>query len=355
LGRASKTSVFRQIYFLFLVLLTAGCSLEKQSGVNRALQNLTAHYNILFDANEIIRQKQQSYALSFVDSYNEILNVYQDTTVTASTPDKDLEEVKLKGGKIINIKEQSHYLGDAYLVMGKADYLESNYFNAVEFFSYVVRSFPEQPKLVEEALVWKGRTMIRLNQFPQAKLVLDSAIQNINKKTKKSIIADAYASKLQYDIDVQNYGEGEQMAKQAVHYCRDQNQRLRWTFIMAQLQELNNKPLDAYKNYSRIENSNVQFEMAFNANLNRIRITQNENGAKADRIMMLRALIKNANNKDFIDQIYYQIAELNYADKKTNDAIKNYRLSVRYSHKNPSQKGLSYLRLADIFFKDEAD
>jgi tetratricopeptide (TPR) repeat protein len=355
LGRISEISVFTRIYFLVFVLLLAGCSLEKKSGVNRALQNLTAHYNILFDANEILRQKQESYAVSFVDSYNEILSVYQDTTEKTATPDKDLEEAKIKGGKIINLKEQSHYLGDAYLVLGKANYLEGDYFQAVEFFSYVIRSFPTQQKLTEEALVWKARTMIQLNQLPQAKLVLDSAIQNITKKTKKSVIAEAYATKFQYDIDVQNYDEGEQMAKQAIHYSGDKNQRLRWTFIMAQLQELNKKPADAYKNYSRVVNSNVLFEMAFNANLNRIRIQENQNGAKINRVALLKSLIKNENNKDFIDQIYYQIAELNYTDKNVNEAIKNYRLSVRHSRKNQNQKGLSYLRLADIFFKDKAD
>ena len=130
------------------MLLVAGCSLEKQSGVNRNLQNLTAHYNILFNANELLRLKQESYALSFIDSYNEILNVYQDTTSNSSTPDKDLTEAKAKANKIINIKEQSHYIGDAYLVLGKANYLQGDYFQAVEFFSYVPKSFPDKSALV---------------------------------------------------------------------------------------------------------------------------------------------------------------------------------------------------------------
>jgi tetratricopeptide (TPR) repeat protein len=333
-----------------LALLVAGCSLEKQSGFNRAMQNLTAHYNILFDANELLRVKQEAYAVSFIDSYNDILSVYQDTTTTSSTPDKDLEEVKAKGGKIINIKEQSHYLGDAYLVIAKANFLEGDYFSAAEFFSYVTRSFPKNIKLTEEATVWKARTLIHLNQFPQAKLAADSAITNITKKIPKQTRADAYAAKLQYDIDVQNYEEGEQMAKQAIHFSRDKKQRLRWTFILAQLQELDNKPQEAYKNYSSIVNSNADFEMAFNASLNRIRITQNQDGTKADRIQMLGNLLKNENNQEFQDQIYYQIAEIDQANKKTDEAIKNYRLSVRHSQKNRNQKGLSYLRLADIFF-----
>jgi tetratricopeptide (TPR) repeat protein len=336
------------------VLLVAGCALQKQTAVNRGLQNLTAHYNILFNANEILRQKQDAYALSFVDSYNEILSVYQDTTPQSSTPDKDLAEAKAKANKIINIKEQSHYIGDAYLVLGKASFLGGDYFSALEYFNYVTRSFPDKPALVQQALFWKARSLMYLNQMPKAKLVIDTAIQSIKPK-KKTYLADIYATKLQYDINVQEYADAEESAKQAIHYCHTKIQRLRWTFILAQIQELNNKNADAIKNYIRVANSNASFEMAFNANLNRIRIEDMANGVKVNRIDRLRALIKNENNKDFIDQIYFQIAELYFANKDIDNAIKNYKLSVRKSTKNQNQKGLSYLRLADIDFKNKAD
>ncbi|MEO6849633.1 MAG: tetratricopeptide repeat protein, partial [Mucilaginibacter sp.] len=353
--RISKTSVLTRIFFLVSVLLTAGCSLEKKNAVNRGLQNLTAHYNILFNANELIDKKQESYATSFVDSYNEILSVYQDTILqNGTTLDKDMEDAKLKANKVIAIKEQSHYLGDAYLLLGKADYLEADYFDAVEFFSYVIRSFPTQTKLVQEAMIWKARTMMYLHQMPQAKLVLDSAINSINPK-KKKFIADIFATKLQYDINVQDYADAEEMGKQAVHYCTDKPQRLRWTFILAQVQELNSKASDAYKNYRLIANSNAPFEMAFNANLNSIRIEDNQNGIKSSRIDRLKSLIKNENNKEFIDQVYYQIAQIYFTDKDIDNAVKNYNLSVSKSLKNQNQKGLSYLRLADIYFKNKAD
>ena len=351
--RIAKTSAFKPFIFLLCVLFIGGCSLQKETAVNRGLQNLTAHYNILFNANEILRQKQDSYAISFADSYSDILNVYQDTTSKSLTPDKDLEEAKLKANKIITIKEQSHYLGDAYLVLGKASYLEGNYYDAVEYFSYVIRSFPKQPNLVQEALVWKARALMYLNEIPQAKLVLDTAFRDIN--PKKSITAHVYAARLQYDIKTQDYTDGEEMARQAIHYCGEKPQRLRWTFIMAQLQELNHKNTEAYNNYTRIVKSNAAFEMAFNASLNRVRIENNANGTKSTRIDDLRGLLRNQNNKEFIDQVYFQIAELYYGDKEINNAMKNYRLSINYSLKNQNQKGLSYLRMADISFKNKAD
>jgi tetratricopeptide (TPR) repeat protein len=354
LKHISKTPLSRRVILIVSVFLAAGCALQKETAVNRGLQNLTAHYNILFNANEILRQKQEAYAVSFVDSYNEILNVYQDTTAQSSTPDQELAEAKAKANKIINIKEQSHYIGDAYLVLGKASFLGGDYFSALEYFNYVTRSFADKPMLVQQALFWKARSLMYLNQMPKAKLVIDTAVQTINPK-KKAYLADIYATKLQYDINVEDYADAEQAAQQAIHYCHAKAQRLRWTFILAQLQELNHKNAEAIKNYTHVANSNASFEMAFNANLNRIRLEEVASGVKLNRIDRLRALIKNENNKDFIDQVYYQIAELYFINNDIDNAVKNYQLSVRNSRSNQNQKGLSYLRLADIDFKNKAD
>ncbi|HVW95474.1 MAG TPA: tetratricopeptide repeat protein [Mucilaginibacter sp.] len=319
------------------------------------MQNITAQYNILFNAKEILRLKQESYAALFVDDYNELLSVYPDTTAQTGDPDKDLEEAIAKANKIINIKEQSRYIGDAYIVIAKANYLEGNYFNATEFFSYVARSFPKRADLTQDALTWKARSLMYQQQLPEAKAAIDSAIANINPKKNKGLIADIYATKLQYDINVQDYADGEAMARLAVEHCHNRMQRLRLRFILSQLLELNGKSAEAITNYARIARSNVSFEMAFNASLNRIRIEDARNGVKTSRTDRLLALLKEPNDKEFKDQIYYQVAELQRADNNIDDAIKNYQLSVRSSVKNQGQKGLSYLRLATIYFKDKAD
>jgi hypothetical protein len=310
-----------------LVLFVAGCTLEKKSAVNRALQNLTAHYNILFNARQILQEKQAGYAAAFVDNYAELLAVYQDTVAGGGAPDKDLDAAKQKANAIISIKEQSHYIPDAYLVLGKANYLNNNYFDAVEYFNYVVLTArPKQTQLKQEALVWKARALLYLNKTAEAKLIIDTAIQSIN--PKKSIPADIYATLLQYSINIQEYPAAEEAAKNAIKYSGDNLQRMRWTFILGQLQELNGKPTDAAASYARVAKSNVTFDMAFNADLNRIRIEDSRDGVKISRLDRLRSLLKNQNNADFTDQIYYQIAQLQYGEHKTDDAIKSYKQST---------------------------
>ncbi|HEY9197201.1 MAG TPA: gliding motility protein, partial [Mucilaginibacter sp.] len=299
------------IVLFAIAFCIAGCSLEKESRFNRGMQNLTARYNILFNANEILRAKQEAYAEAFTDSYNDLLNVYPDTIAQTGTADKDCELAISKANKIINIKEQSNYLGDAYLVLGKARFLEGNYFDAVEYFNYVITSYGKQLKLKQEALVWKARALLYLNQPAQARVAIDTAIANID--PKKSVPADIYAARLQYEINIQDYPTAEESAKLALQHCHDSYYKLRWTFILAQLQELNQKPEAAIENYTRIIKSNASFEMAFNADLNRIRIQDAINGIKQNKIERLSKLLKNQNNKEFTDQIYYQIAQQLYA------------------------------------------
>jgi hypothetical protein len=347
---SKKSSVLSAIA---TILVIAGCSLEKKSGFNRAMQNLTAKYNILFNANELLRIKQDSYEATYIDDYTELLPVFRDTVPVTENLDKDLEEVKVKANKIIGIKEQSHYIGDAYLLLSKANYLERNFFDAVEYANYVVRSFGNDPELKQEALVWKARSLMYLRQPADAKVILDTAVANIN--LKKDITGDVYGAKLQYDINTQEYADGEQTAKLAIEYARTKMQRMRLTFILGQLQELNQKPTEAIESYNRVAASNVAFEMAFNAKLNRIRIEDSQNGVKISRVARLRSLLKEQNNQDFIDQIYYQVGLLQYNDHEVEDAITSYKLSAAKSTKNQNQKGLSYLRLADIYFKDKAD
>ncbi|MDB5032592.1 hypothetical protein [Mucilaginibacter sp.] len=341
-------------FFLFaMVFAIAGCSFERKTNFNRAMQNLTAHYNILYNANELLRQKQETYAGSYIDSYDGILSVYRDTIPHSTTSDKDLDAAIIKANTIINEKEQSHYVGDAYMVLGKANFLAGKFFDAVEFFSYVIRSFPEEVSLTQQAAAWKVRALLYLNNTREAKLALDTVYKNAN--PKKTIPADVYAATLQYDINTKNYVGAEAAAKKAILYCKNNSQKLRWTFILGQLQELNHENNEALISYTRIVKSNAEFEMAFNANLNRIRIEDVRNGIKMNRTSLLLSLLKNENNKDFQDQIYYQVAQLYQVNKDINNAIKYYKLSVRNSSKNQNQKGLSYLRIADIDFNDKGD
>ena len=79
-----------------------------------------------------------------------------------------------------------------------------------------------------------------------------------------------------------------------------------------------------------------------------------QSGNKVSRSERLVSLLKDDKNRDFIDQIYFQIANTYAGEKDFKKAIENYNFSIKNSTKNLTQKGLSYQKLAKIYF-DQSD
>ena len=61
-------------------------------------------------------------------------------------------------------------------------------------------------------------------------------------------------------------------------------------------------------------------------------------------------MLKDEKNKEFSDQIYYALGDISYRENDVPSALKYFKLSAQNSQINTRQKGVSYLRIADIYF-----
>lgn len=313
------------------------------------MQNLTAHYNILYNANELINESERNIQLAYSDNYDRVITVYKEPDESLSDAEiKNLDLAILKANTIANEKSLSKYVDDAYFLIARANHLKSNFYNAVEYFSYVYNSYPKEKEIRQAALAWKARSLIASERFEEAEATLDTALKNI--RTEKKSVADIYATRAQLHIYAQEDEKAITLLEQAVKSAINKQNKIRWIYLTAQLQEINKKPQDALVNYSRVLKSNAPFDMAFNANLSRINIKNELSGDTSSRTRQIAALLKDDKNRDFTDQIYFQIAN-SYADANNIDkAIENYTISISKSSKNVTQKGLAYLKLAEIYF-----
>lgn len=329
----------------------AACNPQKENVANRGMQNLTAHYNILYNARERINESERNIQAAYQDNYDRLIPVYREPDETLSQPEvKKLDEAIVKANVIINEKSQSRYVDDAYFLIAKANHLKSNFFNAAEFFTYVIRSYPKQNELKQEALAWKARSLISSNRLQEAEATLDTAFKYLD--IKQNTAADVYATRAQLAIYARKDDDAISLLSKAREFNLPKSTELRWTYILAQLQQLTGKKEQAYNNYSRIVKSNAPFEMAFNALLSSISIKDEQNGLKINRADRLLALLKDDKNRDFADQIYYEIGNSYLEQNIIPRAIENYRKAIRNSTRNQNQKGLAYLQLADIYFNE---
>jgi tetratricopeptide (TPR) repeat protein len=317
------------------------------------MQNLTAHYNILYNAKELINLSEKNIQSNYSDNYERLISVYKEPNESLSQSElKNLDEAILKANTIANEKTLSKYVDNAYFLIGKSNHLRSNFYNAVEFFNYVYLNYPKEKEIRQAALAWKARSLIASERLEEAEITLDTALFNIN--SEKKSVADIYATRAQLYIYSKEDQEAISLLENAIKTVKNKQKKIRWTYLLAQLYEITDNPQSALVNYTKVIKSNAPFDMAFNANLSRINLKTELNGDTSGRTKEIMALLKDDKNRELIDQIYFQIANSYAQANNLEKAIENYNLAIQKSTKNLNLKGLAYVELAEIYF-DQSD
>lgn len=324
---------------------------------NRGLQNLSAKYNYIYNSNILLSTYQEELSRTNADNYDNLLAVYIAPAsidyLNSTAKAKELEDITKKAQSIIAEKNLSNYLDEAYMLLGKTNFYNSEYFNAVAYFNYTTRAFKKDKKVYLTALNWKARSLMQMNELASATKVLDTVKRYLD--SVKSNKAEPLATLAQMSIYKHQYKEAISYIKLAIKETSGIQSRTRWPYILAQLYEREKEYNLSLRNYTKVENSNAPFEMYFNAKLSKIRINHALNKLTTNRKQALLKLLKDDKNLDYTDQIYYEVAEDYYADKDFEKAINFYQLSAQKSTINPYQKGLSYLKIAELNFKDLRD
>lgn len=345
------------ILCILLIALGFGCSSQKDTAVNRKLQNLSARYNLIYNSNVLLDEYLEGVNQSRKDNFDNFLPLYHapataDAT-TAGTKIKELDEVDQKARTIIAEKNISNYIDDAYILLGKTNFYQGKYYNAQAYFDYVASAYHKNHKVYLNALNWKARSLIELDDLDNAERVLDTVVTELDSvKGQKS---EPLATLAQISIIKENDKQAITYLEKALKAGPTSLNKTRWTYTLAQLYESEKEFEKSLSAYRKVEKSNAAFDMYFNAKLSRIRVTEQLSGNSFDRKLALTKMLKDDKNEDFKDQIYYEIAEDYYTGNDYGKAEEYYNLSVKNSTTNNVQKALSYLKIADLNFKHYSD
>ena len=137
----------------------------------------------------------------------------------------------------------------------------------------------------------------------------------------------------------------------ATKLIKRKRRKVRLHYILAQLYQYSNNYSLAQKHYEIVLKSNPEYEMAFNAKINLARSLEKGNPDSKKMKDKLLKMTRDDKNKEYLDRIYYTIAEMEINNGDTALAIENYSLSAINSVQNNPQKSLSFLALGKIYFK----
>ena len=351
------------ICLCILALAVSSCSTKKSKWPNRAYHNTTSHYNTWFNGNELIKEIELNLSTAHIDNFYKIIPVYrlgtlEDSKSIFANADKTIKKgstVIAKHNMYIKGKQHNRYIDDAYMLIGKGNYYKREYYTALEMFSFVTREAVKNNRrdpIAHLANIWQARAFTEIGMLSDAQMAFD---RSLNDKTiPKSVKGELYSALTDYQLRQNNYTKALEYITEAVKYTKNKKVRTRLIFIQAQLFQKTDKLKEASDLYDKVLKMNPSYEMSFYSRINKARCYNSESGNSLAIRALLSSMLKDPKNFDLIDQIYYVLGEIEEKEEKEDVAIEQYNKSLRSSTNNLSQKGLSYLAIAEIYFEDKS-
>lgn len=358
-----KKSLKRAVRVLIpaILLIAGGCATDKDAWLNRNYNSMTTRFNGYFNGNESFKEGVAQIERMHKDDYDHILPVfkYGDQTVASSSfsyMDVAIEKASVQIQKrtmFIRGKERNRWIDNCWMLIGKAHFYKMEYDRALQNFNFVIARFPNKQSRYE-AMLWKARTNNQTQRFSDNEALLGMLQRSIDVgEVSRKIRRTLPLVQADFFIQQGNYRAAIPHLKKAIRLNWNRQVRARTMFILAQIYQSIDKCEEASPLFRKVARRSNDYEMTFNAKINMARCFRLDNGDSRTIKRYLAKMIRNENNADYLDQIYFALAEVYMKKNDDKAAIENLRLSVAKSTTNQNQKAISSLALADLYFKHE--
>ncbi|MCK7538182.1 MAG: hypothetical protein MZV63_48130 [Marinilabiliales bacterium] len=102
--------------------------------------------------------------------------------------------------------------------------------------------------------------------------------------------------------------------------------------------------------FRQVIRMNPSYDLEFNAGINLAGVTDISHGDAGDLMKSLRRMLRDSKNKDYLDQIYFAMGELDKRTGNTDEAIRLWSQSAATSTVNSRQKARAYLALGEHYY-----
>lgn len=320
---------------------------------------MTTHYNGWFNGNESLKEGVASLENSHEDDYTKILSLYKTgkpDNAKSVYPQMDKAILKAstqiqKHSMLIKGKEYNRWIDDCYLLIGQSHYYKRDHYPALEMFQYVYKQYPERDSRFV-ALIWLIRTYSELGRFKDGQGIVDIMESEKEKGLPKKLKGPYAIAMADFYIKQEDYANAIDQLKKGIELTKNKRKKTRYNYVLAQLYERTGNKQMASSHYKYVIKKNATYEMEFNAKIN---LALQYDAANADGNELKKELIKMSKddkNIDYLDRIYFALAEIALEESDRENAIDYFTKSVKYSTTNTRQKGISYLRLGELYFDD---
>ena len=331
------------IYLTFLGGILNGCSQNSSSPLAVGFHNVNAKYNALFQANIKLQEVEKGLFDAHKDNYSQLLPILIPIdSNSAGAMGEQLIAIIKKASLVAERHQNSKWLDDAYVLIGKARLLKQDYKNAIETFKYV-NTNATSDKARDAALIGLMRCYTEQGEFQTAlrvaELLREEPLNDEN--TRDFYLTKAYLHQLK-----EEYKTSVAILEEALPYMKKNEQKARTLFAAGQMYEALDDKNNASEKYLAVGKNRPSYDLGFYSKLNNALVLGQTDG--------FQKLLKDAKNKDLQDKIYEAMSSVEMRKGNSKDGVKLLQSSARNSQ-NLKQLPYTFLKLADLAYNKMGD
>jgi tetratricopeptide (TPR) repeat protein len=360
---------------LALTVLTACNARKKNTAAARQYTAFITRYNIYYNGDKHYKETLEEMESKYEDDYTNFVYMHPaeaKNNAKATQPAGDFKRSIEKSQKAIQLRsitkrpakkrgkasdpaykawmkreEYNPFLQNAWMMMGRSQYMNGDFLGAASTFFYTSRHFSWLPQTVTEAKLWQARSYLGLDWLFEC--------ENIISRIKKEELTNGTLTDLYNFVYADFYVKSNDYAS-AVPYLTDAAksakgaQKIRLNFLLGQLHErLGNRQL-AYQAFRKVSGSaNAPYRAKFNARIKQSEVYEGSN--IEPEVKALKRMTRFDRNKEYLDQVYYAIGNLYLTRRDTAHAIENYEIAVKKSTRNGIDKAIAQVTLGALYYE----
>ncbi len=354
-----------------LLLLIAGCSLQRNTATTRQWQAFNTRFNVYFNGAEHYEEQCRSMEDNYNDDFTRLLPVHpaearadeqlpQPTGDFTRTIEKMQKAIQLRsitrrpprgdGSKedreFRRREEFNPFIHNAWLLLGKSMYMNGDFSGAAAIFGYAAHHFRWLPDVVTECKIRQALAYSAIKMTYEA----DELLRRIMPDELSSIDMRHlyYLAKTSVEINMKNYASATEAAKHALALAYG-SQKHRLAFLLGQLAERASLTQLADSAF-RIAGSGISTspDLKFEARIKRSEAAGIANPSQ--EIKRLRRMASYANNTSRRDRIFFAIGNLYAQQADTARAIEAYRTAIESAEDQSVNGAIAAIALGNIYY-----
>ncbi|MBO7325475.1 MAG: tetratricopeptide repeat protein, partial [Bacteroidales bacterium] len=246
-------------------------------------------------------------------------------------------------------EEFNPVMGSVFLLMAQAQFHKAEFLSANSTCAYIIRHFSHDKDLCDRARILMARSYYESDWMYEA----ENIFLKMNEEGFSSELSAEYAlAYADFLMKREAYSEAIPYLEMAFHPMMSKKERQRYTYLLAQLYQRQGNAKKADDLYKAVLRMNPPYEMDLNARIAQTELSLQGNGKSSLR--RLKRMSRNPNNVNYLDAIYYAMANIYFTAGDTLQAVEHYRLAIDETEGNTAFKQEATRFLGNFYYQQDS-